>query len=606
MIGAIASPVPPGDAASRRRPHVRTSQSAEPAPNPRRAARLQLEPLETRLAPAIAPWTSYAPVHGDLVDRLIVQLAPRAHDPSVFFQRLAAWTSASPGAENAGSLGADANRQLADMVGDCTVRANIFRTVAGRLHFSTRYVGLSNIPFQLTHSTVEVAWGRAWHYFDPTTGIHLARPGRNEALSLSAARWRWPDVTMVSPVIRRFQHRWSSQTSYRFEPLREGRITYHGRNAYDLLRTYFFSQAIQSSGRQPASVRAFIDLSQRPAGAVGRPDRSSSDVARALQSAGAKLGARLATSFGAFGGAPTTLEFFLKSRRAASTTFRLTLARGDPAQVEADLDPMVARWGYPDMQVKKSVEGRTVTFRFRALAPGVMLRIYAPQRATFRIDSYDWRVGTSRTTRLAPFAPLAGYIRASSAPDTGSPRYIDLASTRVDPRRRAGKRRRRLRRPGRLLPRRPLWPHLHPLAESPRRARRSVHRPAVRLPRRRASPQRFSHGPRGAGGRGERRRGRAGPGPRLGRGQDRRAGRLAVHVPRRWPAGYPSPQRRAGQHRRGRRLRVARVMTRNERRAGSSERGFPRSAARRGETGSGSDTGLEKQQGQRSFAGLAR
>jgi hypothetical protein len=397
---------------------------------PRRAVRLQLEPLETRLAPAVAPWTRYSPAHGDLVDRLISQLAPRAHDPAVFFQRLAAWTSESVGAENAGSLGADANRQLADLVGDCTVRANIFRTVAGRLGFSTRYVGLSNIPFQLTHSTVEVSWGRAWHYFDPTTGIHLARAGRSEALSLSAARWRWPDVTMVSPVIRRFQHRWSGQTAYRFQQLREGRITYRGRNAYDLLRTYFFSQAIESSGRQPASVRAFIDLAQRPAGAVGRSDRSTADVARFLQSAGAKLGARLATSFGSFGGSPTTLEFLLKSRRAADTSFRLTLARGNPAQVEADLDPLVARWGYPDMQVKKSVVGRSVTFRFRTLAPGVMFRLYAPQRATFRIDAYDWRVGTARTTRLAPFAPLAAYVRASAAPDTGSPRYVDLASTR--------------------------------------------------------------------------------------------------------------------------------------------------------------------------------
>lgn len=213
--------------------------------------RLQIETLEARDVPSLAPWTSYAPAHGDKVDALIRQIAPHTGSPSEFFEDLTGWlaTSVAPQPRGPGA----ANSFLAGLRGDCTVRSTIFETIALRLGFQVQTVALYKVPFQGGHEADEVAIGGRWRFFDPTSGIYLVRHGTKTPLGLPEARARPAGVDIMETTSAHFVGRWSAQRHFDFVPAPDNILRWRGRHAFDLHHTYFVSPMVISGPNVPGA-----------------------------------------------------------------------------------------------------------------------------------------------------------------------------------------------------------------------------------------------------------------------------------------------------------------------------------------------------------------
>jgi transglutaminase-like putative cysteine protease len=207
----------------------------------RRRVRLEVEALEQREVPALAPWTSYTPQVGDKVDALIRQLLPHTRSAVDFFQDLTGWLSTSVAPQTPAP--GDANSFLASLRGDCTVRSRIFQAVALRMGIPVQTVALYKVPFQGGHEAVEVAIGGRWRFFDPTSGIGLVHRRTKAPLGLNEARARPDRVEIMQTTQPHFVGRWSPVRHFIFTPAPENILRWRGRRAFDLRHTYLVSPA---------------------------------------------------------------------------------------------------------------------------------------------------------------------------------------------------------------------------------------------------------------------------------------------------------------------------------------------------------------------------
>lgn len=212
---------------------------------------LQVERLETRDVPALAPWTGYVPHFGDRVDALIRQLAPYTHSATEFFTDLAGWlaTSIAPHVRGPG----DANTFLVQLAGDCTVRSTIFETVALRMGFQVQTVALHHVPYQLSHEADEVALGGRWAFFDPTTGVYLARRGNTQPLGLLEARAHSGRTQVMMTASPHWVGAWSQGRHFTFMAAPSDVLRYHGRTGFLLHQTYFVCPAVIMGPNVPTS-----------------------------------------------------------------------------------------------------------------------------------------------------------------------------------------------------------------------------------------------------------------------------------------------------------------------------------------------------------------
>ncbi len=213
--------------------------------------RPQVEALEAREVPALASWTGYVPHAGDRVDALIGQLLPGTRSGVEFFQDLTGWlaTSIAPQVREDG----DANSFLAQLAGDCTVRSTIFETVADRLGIPVQTVALHNVPIQGSHEADEVALHGRWYFFDPTTGVYLARKGETDPLGLPEARAHARGVEILESTSPHWRGVWSAQRDFTYSPAPADLLRVHGRSAFLLHYTYLHAPVTISGPNVPTS-----------------------------------------------------------------------------------------------------------------------------------------------------------------------------------------------------------------------------------------------------------------------------------------------------------------------------------------------------------------
>jgi hypothetical protein len=176
------------------------------------------------------------PQRGDRVDALIGQVLPGTHSEVEFFRDLTGWLATSIAPQT--PVPADANTYLAQLTGDCSVRANIFETVAERLGVPVQNVAFQDVPYQGQHAGVEVAVAGHWLFFDPTTGVYLAWRGTKEPLSLPEARAHPARVQVMESTSVHWRGVWSAQHDFTYVPAPADILRWHGRIAFDLRYTY--------------------------------------------------------------------------------------------------------------------------------------------------------------------------------------------------------------------------------------------------------------------------------------------------------------------------------------------------------------------------------